>query len=311
MRRRCRRKVIRRPMASQLDLAYDHCQSVAREHAKNFYFAFRTLPSKKRLAIYAAYAFCRLCDNIADGDLPLEKKRSELAGLKALVSQSLTPGNAEITDEVPHEFVALADASAAFGIPVRYYEEVIDGVESDLSKTRFDDFEELRAYCYGVASVVGLICIEVFGYDDPAAKQHAIDMGLAMQLTNILRDVKEDAELDRIYIPADEMGRFGYSEEDLKAGVSNDAFHSLMAHQVERARGYYDRSERLFSMLSAESRACPKVLHAAYKAILTRIEASDFDVYSRRIGLSTAEKLMITARLWAGSLLPRVPMPRR
>ncbi len=303
--------MIRRPMASQLDLAYDHCQSVAREHAKNFYFAFRTLPSKKRLAIYAAYAFCRLCDDVADGSMSIDEKRKEFARIRGLLTQSMESGSVAPQRDIPPEFSALADASAAFGIPIRYYEEVIEGVESDLVKTRFENFEELRTYCYNVASVVGLICIEVFGYDDEAAKQHAIEMGLAMQLTNILRDVKEDAGLDRIYIPRDELAQFGYSEEDLKAGVANDAFRELMAHQAERARGFYDSSERLFGMLPVESRACPKVLHAAYKAILGRIEDSGFDVFSRRIGLSTSEKLLITARLWAGSLLPRVPLPRR
>jgi len=298
-------------MASQLDLAYDHCQSVAREHAKNFYFAFRTLPSKKRLAIYAAYAFCRLCDDVADGSLPLDEKRKEFTRIRGLLTQSMEANNAAVRSDAPPEFSALADASAAFDIPIRYYEEVTEGVESDLVKTRFENFEELRTYCYNVASVVGLICIEVFGYDDEAAKQHAIEMGLAMQLTNILRDVKEDAGLDRIYIPQDELAHFGYPEEDLKAGVTNDAFRRLMAYQVERARGFYDSSESLFGMLSAESRACPKVLHAAYKAILGRIEDSGFDVFSRRIGLSTSEKLLITGRLWAGSLLPRVALPRR
>ncbi len=178
-------------------------------------------------------------------------------------------------------------------------------------KNRFSTFAELRDYSYGVASVVGLICIEVFGYEDESAKEYAVDMGIAMQLTNILRDVKEDAGRDRIYIPLDEMERFGYSEQELRRGVINDSFRRLIAFQVDRARDYYASSSRLFSLVSTESRACPRVLHAAYSAILDRIESSGYDVFSRRIGLSTTEKLMIAGRLWVGSLMPSVPLLRR
>ena len=206
-------------MASQLEQAYDHCQRVARDHAKNFYYAFRTLPSKRRRAIYAAYAFCRLCDDIADDDTSLEEKRRRFAQTRALLADSFAPGeNGVSRNSLPHEFTALRDATETFGIPPVYYEEVIRGVESDLVKNRFESFEELKDYCYRVASVVGLICIEVFGYDDQSAKEYAVDLGLAMQLTNILRDLKEDSVRDRIYIPLDEMARFGYSEDELKRG---------------------------------------------------------------------------------------------
>ena len=299
-------------MATELEQAYDHCQRVARDHAKNFYYAFRTLPSKKRRAIYAVYAFCRLCDDIADGDTSIEEKRRRFAQTRALLADTLAQGHDGVTrNSLPHEFTALRDATATFGIPPVYYEEVIRGVESDLVKTRFDSFEELKDYCYRVASVVGLICIEVFGYDDQSAKEYAVDLGLAMQLTNILRDLKEDSGRDRIYIPLDELARFGYSEDELKRGVINDSFRGLIAFQVERARAYYASSSRLFSLVSAESRACPRVLHAAYRAILDRIESSGYDVFSRRIGLSAAEKLMIAGKLWVGGLVPSVPLFRR
>jgi phytoene synthase len=299
-------------MATELEQAYDHCQRVAREHAKNFYYAFRTLPSKRRRAIYAAYAFCRLCDDIADDDTSVEDKRRRFAQTRDLLAHSLAPGDDGMSrNSLPPEFTALRDATATFGIPPVYYEEVIRGVESDLVKNRFESFEELKDYCYRVASVVGLICIEVFGYDDESAKEYAVEMGLAMQLTNILRDLKEDSGRDRIYIPLDEMARFGYSEGALKRGVINDSFRGLIAFQVERARGYYASSSRLFSLVSAESRACPRVLHAAYRAILDRIESSGYDVFSRRIGLSAAEKLMIAGKLWVGGLVPSVPLFRR
>ena len=292
-------------MATELDLAYDHCQRVTREHAKNFYYAFRTLPARRRRAIYAAYAFCRHCDDIADQDLPLDEKRRLFARTRQLLVQSR---DGQTGDPV---FTALEDACRAFEIPARYFEEVVEGVEMDLTWSRFDSFDELRIYCYKVASAVGLICIEVFGYDDPAATDYAIDLGIAMQLTNIMRDVKEDAQRGRIYIPLDEMQQFGYSEGELMDGVVNDAFRELMSFQVSRARRYFASGSRLIPLLLPESRACPAVLHQVYSSILDRIEASGFNVFERRIGLSKPKKLFIAAKLWAGSLIPAVPPLRR
>ena len=292
-------------MASELGQAYDHCQRIAKEHAKNFYYAFRTLPPRKRRAIYATYAFSRYCDDIADEELPSEEKQSRFARTRHMLAQSChrAPDNPL--------FTALRDASIAFAIPLEYFEEIIDGVEMDLTWTRFEDFEELRRYCYKVASVVGLICIEVFGYQDTRAKEYAIDLGLAMQLTNILRDIKEDAERGRIYIPLDEMASFGYSEQELMGGVVNDPFRRLMRFQVARARRSFDSGRRLFPLLNPESRACAAVLHGVYSAILDRIEGSGFNVFERRIGLSTPEKLFLAARLWARLSIPSVPLLRR
>ena len=292
-------------MATELQLSYDHCQRIAKEHAKNFYYAFRTLPSKKRRAVYAAYAFCRACDDIADDELPLEEKRRLLAETRRRLADSWTDPT---EDRVLN---ALKDASLTFDIPIAYFEEIIEGVEMDLTKTRFRNFDELRVYCHKVASVVGLVCIEVFGYEDERAKEYAVDLGIAMQLTNILRDLKEDADRGRIYIPQDEMAEWGYSEQELMGGVVNDAFRGLMRFQAERAQRYFERGKRLLPLVSSESRACPAVLHQVYKAILDRIESSGFEVFERRIGLSTPLKLYIMAKLWAGSLTPAVPLLRR
>ena len=316
-----------------LERAYDHCQQVAKEHARNFYYAFRTLPLHKRRAIYAAYAICRLWDDIADDDTPLSEKRRMFAETRRTLASALhvpysdtgsAPSNSservhvspsplmgEGEARVPLEFLALADATRVFGIPVRYYDDILEGVESDLVKDRFADFSELRDYCYKVASAVGLICIEVFGYEDPRAEGYAVDMGIALQLTNILRDLDEDAERDRIYLPQDEMARFGYTEADLKNRVVNEPFRSLMKYQVDRARSYYERSTPLFDLVELESRTCLRVLHEAYSAILDRIEQSGFDVYSQRIGLSASEKLLITARLWVGNVALGIPVVRR
>ena len=290
-------------MGKELEQAYDHCQRIAKENARNFYYAFRILPARKRRAIYAAYAFCRLCDDISDDDLSLEEKDRQFAETRQHLADSR---DGQATDPI---FRAIGDASNAFNIPFRYYEEVIEGVEMDLTKTRFADFDELKDYCYKVASVVGLICIEVFGYDDDKAREYAVDMGLAMQLTNILRDVKEDAGRGRIYLPQDEMARFAYTEQDLMNGVFNDSFRALMAFQVDRARTYYEKSRRLFPLIHAEARACPSVLHATYSGVLDRIEASGYNVFERRIGLSKPAKLLLVARRWAGTLLPSVPIP--
>ena len=304
------------PDVSVLERAYDHCQQVAKEHAKNFYYASRTLPAPKRRAIYATYAICRLWDDIADDDAPLSEKRRLFDETRRTLASALSRPVDEETQcnrwlEFPPEFIALADAINAFGIPFRYFDEILDGVESDLVKDRFADFAELRDYCYKVASAVGLICIEVFGYDDPRAEEYAVDMGIALQLTNILRDLDEDAGRNRIYIPQDEMAEFGYTEEDLKNRVVNEQFRLLMKYQVERARSYYQRSRPLFDMVEPESRTCLRVLHEAYAAILDRIEQSGFEVYSQRIGLSAGEKLLITARLWIGSAVLGIPVVRR
>lgn len=293
-------------MVTEIDLAYRHCQRITKEHAKNFYYAFRTLPSRKRSAIYAAYAFCRYCDDIADEPGPLDEKRRLFEETRTLLARSIEGG--ETADPV---FAALSDAARMFGIPANYFEDVIAGVEMDLIQDRYRNFDELREYCYGVASVVGLICIEVFEYTDPAARDHAIDLGLAMQLTNIMRDIKEDAQRGRIYLPLDELASFGYSERELLESSVTGAFTELMRFQTSRARDYFAGGKKLMPLLSPGSRTCPAALLGVYSTILNRIEASGFEVFEKRIGLSTAEKLLITAKLWAGSLIPAIPFPRR
>ena len=284
-------------MERDLKAAYDHCKRVTRAEAKNFYYASRTLPAKKRRAIYAAYAFCRLCDDIADGDLPLEEKRRLLEETRGRLNSDIYPD--------PHPvFSALRDTIDSYDIPVGHFEELIEGVEMDLTQSRYGTFEELRVYCYRVASAVGLVCIEIFGYTDAKAREYAVDLGLAMQITNIIRDVREDSLRGRIYVPLDELERFGYTEQDLERGIVNEPFRQLMAYQAVRAREHFERGRRIVPLLSADSRACLALLHGVYSSILGRIEESGFDVYSRRVGLPTREKLLLMARLWAASFIP-------
>ncbi len=292
-------------MPTKLELAYAHCERITKTEARNFSYAFRTLPPRKRRAIHAAYAFCRLCDDVADGDDTLKEKQRRLGEIRHTVRNGLNG------DGAGPVFVALEDTADSFDIPVDYFEEIVDGVEMDLTVTRYQSFDDLREYCYKVASVVGLVSIQVFGYQEPVAKDHAIDLGLAMQLTNILRDLREDAARGRVYLPLDEVQRFGYSERELQDGVINDPFRALMRFQIARAREHFDRGKQLFTLLSPQSRACPAVLHAVYNAILDRIEAADFDVFQKRIGLSSRQKWLLMARLWATSLLPAAYPLRR
>ena len=284
--------------ASDLDSAYEACRAITRREAKNFYYAFLTLPAAKRRAIYATYAFCRHCDDSVDEETSTDAKLKALAELQANLN-SIYSGDASSP-----VYVALADVAQTYDIPQHYFQEVILGVESDLVKERFHSFEELKEYCYRVASVVGLICLQIFGYENDDAKEYAVDLGLAMQLTNIIRDVREDLDMGRVYLPQDELARFGYTEEDLKNRVRNQAFLELMQFQSKRAREYFDRGFKLLPYLSRRSRACPAVLGALYSRVLDRIEASEYDILESRVSLSKAEKIAITAKTWLGSMLP-------
>ena len=287
----------------ELDQAYEECRVLTKREAKNFYYAFITLPPEKRRAIYAAYAFCRLCDDAADDQQSNDDKLRSLEGLR----RNLSAAYSGQTDGLV--LTALADSAAAYDIPEEYFQQVVWGVETDLTKSRYRDFSELRTYCYQVASVVGLICLQIFGYSDSRAREHAIDLGLAMQLTNILRDVKEDLERDRIYLPLDEIERFGYSTEELQRGVANEPFRQLMEYQAERARGYFDSGFKLLPFLAPRSRACPAVMGQIYSHILDRIETQNYNVFDGRVSLSRREKYLVTAQTWMKSLLPMPASP--
>ena len=286
-----------------VDQAYEWCRGLTRREAKNFYYAFITLPPAKRRAIYATYAFCRLCDDAADEDDPLHSKLELLQGLRQQLGSMFSDQPLADGDLGP-VFRALAHSSATYGIDQGLFQNIITGVESDLTAKRYEDFEELRTYCYHVASAVGLICIEIFGYTDPRAREYAIDLGLAMQLTNIVRDVKEDLGRDRVYLPQEDLDRFGYSEERLFAGEVDDSFRELMRFQVERARSYFQSGLRLLPLLSPRARSCPAVMAGIYMRILDRAEASGFNVFNRRPSLSKREKLFVMAQVWMQTLLP-------
>ena len=284
---------------TSLAMAYEECRQVTRREAKNFYFAFLTLPRAQRAAIYVAYTFCRYCDDAVDEEGSLDRKLAMLAELRGKLSRCY---DGQVDDSL---FLALADVVEKYAIPQEYFLEILAGVESDLVKDRYASFDELRQYCYQVASAVGLVCLHIFGFQDPRAKQGAVDMGLAMQLTNIARDVKEDLDMGRIYLPQDEIERFGYSEAELMAGTVNPAFVELMRFHCRRAREHFDSGFLLLPYLSPGSRACPAVMGRLYSRVLDRIEDVDYDVLHHRVSLSKMEKVRVTAQTWLVSQLNR------
>jgi len=281
-----------------LESAYEECRSITRREAKNFYYAFLTLPPARRRAISVIYAFCRHCDDSVDTHGFTEDKLMTLAGIREDLAKSYRH------NATAPIFLALDDVAQRYEIPQTHFQDIISGVESDLVKNRYNDFQELRQYCYQVASVVGLICLQIFGYQNHQAREHAIDLGLAMQLTNIARDVKEDLEMDRIYLPQDEMARFGCSEQDLRDGVLNQQFTDLMQFQAQRAQEYFRSGFKLLPYLSRRSRACPAVLGQLYCKILERIGDAGYDVLHQRISLSKGEKLRVLAQTWLTSTIP-------
>ena len=278
--------------------AYLECQAITKASSTNFYYAFLTLPSQKRYAIYATYAFCRMCDDIVDDPARRTTAESDLADLRRQLQDTY---DAQPKGPV---WTALADAQQRYGIPMSHFSDVIDGCEMDLTKNSYETFEELVQYCRRVASAPGLICIEVFGYTGPRAVEHAIDLGIAMQLTNIIRDVAEDARDGRVYLPQEELQKFGYSVSDLMAGTVNGPFKDLMKFQIERAHRYFESGARLFPLLDRRSRACPRTMSSVYRRLLGRIEAADYDVFSERISLSRTAKAALAAKLWIQSRIP-------
>ncbi|MGH2364506.1 MAG: presqualene diphosphate synthase HpnD [Chloroflexota bacterium] len=276
--------------------AYAHCRDVTRQEAKNFYFGFISLPPEKRQAIYAAYAFSRECDADSDDDAPRAAKRDAIERTRQRLEQVYAGQGSDAV------LLALQDAVARYAIPKAHFEELLAGVEMDIDVNRYATFEQLRRYCYRVAATVGLISLQIFGYRDPRAPEYAADLGIALQLTNIMRDVREDAERGRIYLPLDELQRFGCSEEDLLQHRCSAAFRQLMAFQAQRARQFFASGTRLLRLIDVRSRACTATMGGIYLHILQRIEARDYDVFESRVSLSAPEKLRLIGHTWVDCL---------
>lgn len=275
--------------------AQAYCTSLTKQSGSNFYYSFYFLPPARRDAMYTVYAFCREVDNAVD-DAPADSDpqqaiarwREELAA-----AYGGTP-----THPVT---ISLARHARELAIPQEYFDELISGMEMDLATLRYKTFDELSLYCYRAASVVGLICLHVFGTRSPLARDYAVDLGMAFQLTNILRDLGTDADRGRIYLPQDELARFGYREEELLARTYSPSFRELMQFQTERAKSYYDKANRAIRQMPAEDRLAltpAEIMRGVYSRILDRIIASDYRVFGPRITVAPAHRLALAAGIW-------------
>jgi phytoene synthase len=276
---------------------YGEYREYTKHYAKSFYFSSFVLPKEKRDAAYAVYAFCRYADNITDISMYeseefLENKIHFLLKTLDEVYNHAEDGSSHISD--------FTYTVKKYGIPKVYFRELIEGVATDIHKKRYNNYEELDVYCYKVASVVGLIMTKIFGYDDDRALEYAVKLGKAMQLTNILRDIADDYSMGRIYLPKDELESFGYSEEDIKNKVVDERFRAFMAFQINRAKEYYAEAEKGISMLTNDgSRSTVKMMSRIYAGILSEIENSNYDIYSKRHYVSTFSKVMTTMKMFA------------
>ncbi|MGH9511940.1 MAG: phytoene/squalene synthase family protein [Terriglobales bacterium] len=289
--------------ASQLAMAYSVCRGITQRRAKNFYYAFLVLPRHKRQALCAVYAFMRKCDDLADDSgMPPRERREKLNAWLQSFHRALA---GDPTDDPI--LLALTDAQHRFNIQVGWLDQLAYGTEMDVmpSETTADaaglmvsyrTFEELRVYCYRVASVVGLVCIRIFGYHDPAAETLAERCGLAFQLTNIIRDVKEDAVMGRVYLPQEDLARFRVSASELASAAAPARFRPLLAMEAERASEQYRAGEELISYIDEDSQPALWVLLTIYERLLEKIAGRDFDVFHGKISLTMREKLMILGR---------------
>ncbi len=294
------------PAPPQLVMAYSVCKGITRKAAKNFYYAFLALPRGKREALCAVYAFMRRCDDIADDStLALPDRRQKLdTWLDALhrVQQGQPTDDAIL--------LALADTQRRFAIPAGLLDELAHGTAMDVEEAeasaqttgapgltiQYKTFEDLRLYCYRVASVVGLVCIHIFGYRDPEAENLAERCGLAFQLTNIIRDVKEDAGMGRIYLPEEDLAKFDLSASELLATPDPARFRPVLALQADRAREFYASGEELIPYVAEDSQPALWVLVTIYRRLLEKIAEKQYDVFTAKVALSTSEKLRILGK---------------
>ena len=276
--------------------AYIHCRKIARAAARNFYYGFVLLPDEKRDALCALYAFMRHADDISDEPGTLEAKRKGLAELRAEMEGAL---NGHTTDDPV--WTALRDTVERFKIPPRYLHDLITGAEMDLTISTYERFEDLKKYCYHVAGAVGLCCLHVFGFSDERCPELAEKMGIAFQLTNILRDVRGDYAAGRTYIPREDLAKFGVDPRELGHGDASQNSAALMQYEAARAREFYGEGWKLLSLVSADSRAALWAMARIYSGILEKIEEGGTNVLSETpVRLTTAEKVWVLMRARLG-----------
>ena len=296
------------PAPAQLHMAYSVCRGITRTNAKNFYYAFLVLPKRKRQALCAVYAFMRRCDDITDDATgSLEERRFKLETWLAALHRAQ---QGEPTDDPI--LLALTDAQRRYTIPAGLLDELAMGTAMDVIDpsdpnqavpaavpsltVQYHTFDDLKLYCYRVASVVGLVCIHIFGYRDPAAEPLAERCGLAFQLTNIIRDVKEDAAMGRVYLPEEDLAKFGLSAADLLITPDPASFRPLLALEAGRARDLYQSGDQLIPYIAEDSQPALWVLINIYRKLLEKIAARDYDVFTAKVSLTVTEKLRVLGR---------------
>jgi phytoene synthase len=291
--------------AKELAASYEYCRRVARIAARNFYYGFALLPPAKRDALCALYAFMRHADDISDSDGEPQDKRDGLRSWRMALDRAVA-GSYNGSRILP----AFHHTVQQYAIPISYFHDLMSGAEMDLTIKRYPTFQVLHRYCYCVAGTVGLCCVHVFGFRDAKALDLATKVGTAFQLTNILRDVPEDYRMGRIYLPQEDLDRFGCTESDLASHTAGSAFVQLMQFEVERAWSFYFEGAPLLNLISGDSQAALWTLMRIYSRILEKIESIRYDVLAKpHPGLSRVEKAWIMLRagagLWKPELCPR------
>ena len=318
-----------RPPAELLKLAYRYCEELTMREAGNFYHSFKYLPDEQRMSMCAIYAFCRRADDIADGDwadrFPGSQGESDPEAISYRAELEALQNRGTILDEDAYlnkitqlfffrkklstcynevystdpVFLALKDTVDRYSIPKDVFDDLISGMEDDLYNNRYRNFDELYVYCYRVASVVGLMCIEIYGYEDPRAKKFAESWGIFMQLTNVLRDVGEDIQRDRVYLPLNELERNGMTEAELDGKiVLNKHWEPYVRSYAARARTYLEEARQLLPLLPRRSRYSPAAMIAFYDKILRQIEKQQGDVFTKRVKLNKVQKISLAAAVY-------------
>ena len=313
-----------------VNTSYDYCEALTIREAANFYHSFKYLPDEQRRAMCAYYAFCRRADDIADGDyrdlfpgsdgaedpeaqeyinrleemiqrVPVVDRSSFMDKMAQLYffRKKLSTAYNDLASTDPI-FLALKDTVQRFGIPKIHMDDLITGMEDDFFRDRYESFDDLYKYCYRVASTVGLVCIEIYGYEDSAAREHAEAWGVFMQLVNILRDVQEDAERGRIYLPTEDLARHGITPEDVLEGrlKGHPGWNPFVTEFIERIEVYRDRALGLLPMLKPKMRYSPAIMMGLYRSILKKINRVNGDVFTERIRLNKAEKITLALSLY-------------
>ena len=272
----------------------DIAKEISKKSKSSFYYAFNLLPAEQRDAMNTVYAFCRETDDIVDegtvaDDIKYDKLRKWRIELeKSRNGHSVYPLINKLSKTIQN-----------FNIPLEPFFDLLKGMEMDLQQKRYLTFNDLQTYCYHVASTVGLMCIEIFGYKHPSAKDFAVNLGIALQLTNILRDIKRDAERGRIYLPQEDLRKFNYNESDIFNNTYNENFQKMMKYQVERAREYFNTATACLNKEDKKAMFAARAMQHIYYRMLNKIVDADYDVYNKRIKISTAKKVGISLGVWA------------